>query len=244
MYQIIPIKVAESVEPEPRIFYLGDCSKTIKLYTYFWLIKREEKIVLVDTGFNLEDGKTLNPGIKQTKDESPLCQLKRRNVNPEDVTDVIITHIHWDHLSEMIDNFINANIYVQEKDIKYVLNPPHPWFSRFVFLDTVKRLTSDFKERVHLINGEEEVLPGIFVFLTGGHTPGSQAIRIKTKSGDAVLTGDVVFTYRNIEEDSPVGFNSNLEECFLAMRRIRNEADIILPNHDPAVLDKYGDQIG
>lgn len=244
MYKIYPMKVTEFIEPEPRIFYLGDCSKTIKLYTYFWLIKGEGKVILVDTGFSFEDGKAVNPEIRQTKDEHPLSQLKRKNVEPEDVTDVIITHIHWDHLSPMIDNFINVNIYVQEKDIKYALNPPHPWFSQFVFLDTVKKLTSDSKERVHLINGEEEVLPGIFVFLTGGHTPGSQAIKIKTKSGDAILTGDVVFTYRNIEEDLPVGFNSNLEECFLAMRRIRDEADIILPNHDPAILDRYGDGIG
>jgi len=244
MYKIYPMKVAESIEPETRIFYLGDCIKTIKLYTYFWLIKGEGKVILVDTGFSLGDGKTFNPEIKQAKDESPLSQLKRRNTKPEDISYVIITHVHWDHLSAMIDSFINASIYVQEKDIKYVSNPPHPWFSQFVFLDTVKKLTSDFKRRVHLINGEKEILPGLFVFLTGGHTPGSQAVRIKTKSGNAIVTGDVVFTYRNIEEDVPIGFNSNLEECFLAMRRIRDEADIILPNHDPAIVDRYGDGIG
>ena len=243
MYKIYPMKVAESIEPEPRIFYLGDCDKKIRLYTYSWLIKGEGKVILVDTGFGFEDGKTVNPGIKQAGDEHPLYQLKRRNVKPEEVSDLIITHLHWDHLSATIDNFTNAKIYVQEKDIKYVLNPPHSWFSRFVFLDTVKKLTSDFKRRLHLMNGEREILPGISVFLTGGHTPGSQAVKIKTNSGNAILTGDVVFTYRNIEEDIPVGFNSNLEECFLVMRRIRNQADIILPNHDPAVLTKYGSEI-
>ena len=244
MYKIYPLKVAEAIEPEPRIFYLGDCSNTIKLYTYFWLIKGEGRTILVDTGFSFEDGRTINPGIKQTKDEHPLFQLKKQNVEPGNVTDVIITHIHWDHLSSVIDNFINAKIYVQEKDIKYVLNPPHPWFSKFVFIETIKKLTSDFKKRVYLISGDKEIIPGIFVFLVGGHTPGSQAVKIKTDSGDAVITGDVVFTYRNIENDIPVGFNSNLEECFLAMKRIRNEADIILPNHDPDILTRYGDEIG
>ena len=244
MYKIYPMKIAESIEPEPRIFYLGNCGRTVKVYTYFWLIKNEEKVVLVDTGFDLEYGKTVNPEIRQTKDEHPLFQLRKKNVKPEDVTDLIITHVHWDHLSAIIDNFMNARIYVQEKDIKYVLNPPNPWFSRFVFPDTVKKLTLDFKERVCFINGEKEILPGVSVFLTGGHTPGSQAVRIKTKTGSVILTGDVVMTYRNIEEDIPVGFNSNLEECFLAMERIKNEADIVLPNHDPAVLDRYGDEIG
>lgn len=243
MYKIYPMKVAESVEPEPRIFYLGDCSKTIKLYTYFWLIKGKDKVILVDTGFSLEDGKGINPEIKQTKDEHPLSQLKRRDIKPEDVTDLIITHLHWDHFSAMTDNFIKAKIYVQEKEIEYAINPPNPWFSQFVFLDTVKKLRSDFKERVHLINGEEEIFPGMSVFLTGGHTPGSQAVKIKTKSGYAVLTGDVVMTYRNIEEDVPVGFNCNLEDCFRAMERIRKEADIVIPGHDPMVLEKYGQEV-
>ena len=103
----------------------------------------------------------------------------------------------------------------------------------------MKKLASDYGARVHLTDGEEEILPGISVFLAGGHTPGSQVIKVGTKSGNAVLAGDVVFNYRNIDEDIPVAFNSNLEECLLAMKRIREEADIILPGHDPAVLERY-----
>ena len=112
------MKIAESTEPEARVLYLGGCSKTVEMYSYFWLVKGNSRTVLVDTGFNLEDAKTMNSDIKQTREEHPLSQLSKRNVRPEEITDIIITHVHWDHLSPMIDNFINADIYVQEKDLR------------------------------------------------------------------------------------------------------------------------------
>jgi glyoxylase-like metal-dependent hydrolase (beta-lactamase superfamily II) len=61
---------------------------------------------------------------------------------------------------------------------------------------------------------------------------------VETSKGRVIFAGDVAFTYRNLEKDIPVGFNSNLEECFLAMRRIRKEADIVIPGHDPLVLER------
>jgi glyoxylase-like metal-dependent hydrolase (beta-lactamase superfamily II) len=244
MYKIYPLKVAESVEPEPRIFYLGDCSKTIKLYTYFWLVVGEREKILVDTGFTYEDGRNVNPEIKQQEGEEPISQLKKHNISPEDISHIIITHVHWDHLSPVVEKFTNAKIYIQKKDVKYALKPPHPWFSKFIFLDTLKKLKKEYKDRLNLISKDGEILPGISVLFVGGHTPGSQAVKIKTNAGNAIICGDVVFTYRNIENDVPVGFNSNLEECFLAMERFRKEADIILPNHDPEVLARYGEEIG
>jgi len=239
MYSICPIKVGQSIEPEARVFHLGDCAKTIQLYNYIWLVRGNDRVILGDTGFSLEDGKTINPAIVQTQDEHPLLQLSRRNVKPEAVTDVILTHVHWDHLSPILDHFVNAEIYIQEKEVRYVLDPPHPWFSQFIFVDTVNKLVSDYSDRVHFVNGDEEILPGISVFLAGGHTPGSQVVKVSTKSGKVVLAGDVVFNYRNIAEDLPIAFNCNLEECFLAMKRIREEADIVLPGHDPVVLERY-----
>ena len=64
---------------------------------------------------------------------------------------------------------------------------------------------------------------GIKVFLTGGHTPGHQSVMVETKIGKIILAGDVVLTYRNIEENIPVGFNCNLEECFNAMEKIKKK---------------------
>ena len=72
----------------------------------------------------------------------------------------------------------------------------------------------------------------------------SQVISVETEKGKAILTGDVVFLYENIEKNIPVGLSYNLIECLDAMERIRKEADIILPGHDPKILEKFPGGIG
>ena len=62
---------------------------------------------------------------------------------------------------------------------------------------------------------------------------------MNTSSGKAVVTGDVCFTYRSLEQDLPGGFNYNLIECFSSLQKIRDVADIVLPGHDLAMLEKY-----
>lgn len=239
MYEIYPLKIGESTEPEPRIFYLGDCQKKVKLYTYMWILKGERRIILVDTGFVKSEGVRFNPEIQQRPEEEPLRQLNKLGINPKEVTGVILTHGHWDHLSPTINSFIQAQIFIQERELVYITNPPHPWFSKFVFKGVASCLKDEWTPRVHLVKGEEDILPGIRVFWTGGHTPGHQSVIVETNKGKVVLTGDVVMTYRNLKEDIPPGFNSNLEECFLAMRRIRKENGILFPGHDPKVVEEY-----
>jgi len=239
MYEIHPLKVGESTEPEPRIFYLGDCQKKVKLCAYMWIIKGERRIILVDTGFVKSEGVKFNPDIQQRPEEEPLKQLNKLGINPKKVTGIILTHGHWDHLSPTINLFVKAEVFIQRRELLYITNPPHPWFSKFVFKEVANCLKNEWRDRVHLVRGEEDILPGIRLFWTGGHTPGHQSVMVETNKGKVILAGDVVMTYRNLKEDIPPGFNSNLKECFLAMRRIRKENGILFPGHDPRVLEKY-----
>lgn len=241
-YKIYPFPVGESIEPDPRIFYLGDCSKTVRLWTYFWLVRGEDRVILVDTGFNVASGETFNPDMKQPEDWQPLNWLKKHNVSPEDIDTVILTHLHWDHFSPTAKHFKNAVFWVNKTELATVLNPPYPWFGMFAFTDAIREFHNE--GRFHEVEDEAEVLSGISVFHTGGHTPGNQSVVISTSKGTAVITGDVVFTYRNIEENVPGGFNSNLLECFDSMRKIRQTGDLILPAHDPMVVERYGWEIG
>lgn len=242
MYKIYPMPVGESIEPEPRIFYLGDCTQTVKLWTYFWLIRGNGKNILVDTGFDMSAGQSLNPDMHQPEEWRPLEWLSKLDVWPRDIDAIILTHLHWDHFSPTANHFENAEFWVSKTELDTVLSPPHPWFANFIFVDTIQEFHSEGRFRE--IEEDREILEGITVFHTGGHTPGSQAIAVPTTHGRAVITGDVVFTYRNIEEDIPGGFNSNLMECFAAMAKIRGWAGIVLPAHDPLVVERYGWEIG
>lgn len=235
------MSVGETIEPEPRIFYLGDCDKTIRLFTYFYLLRSSEQTVLVDSGVAKPDGDIFNPGLNQPAELDPMRQLEARGVEPRDVDAIILTHLHWDHFAPHVEQFTNAELYVNARELDVTLSPPHPWFQRFIYLDLVRKMHS--AGRWHVVEGDEEVMPGISVMHTGGHTAGSQAVIVQTGSGPVVLTGDVCFTYRNLEEDVPGGFNSSVMECFSGLEKIRRIGGIVLPSHDPLVLTRYPDGV-
>jgi glyoxylase-like metal-dependent hydrolase (beta-lactamase superfamily II) len=236
MFSFKVFKICEGVEPGPRIYYLGDPFEEVTIYYYFWLLRDGQNNVLVDTGVNYVHGKKFSPTMKQNDWERPLKALAKAGVTREEISHIVVTHLHWDHFSPIAYEFPNAHFYVQRRELETVLNPPHPWFSKFTYKRHVKKLVNEYKDRTHILDGDETILPGLHLFWTGGHTPGHQSVLFDSDFGHAIITGDVVFMYRNLKEDLPVGFNSCLLECFNAMERIRKEGDIIFPGHDPHVL--------
>lgn len=235
MYKITPIKVGECINEGPRVFYLGDCDQRINLFNIFWVLQSDEEVVLVDTGFDLEFGKRFMPDTKQGEGEDPVSQLKVMGIQPEDVKKIVLTHLHFDHFSETALAFKNASVFVQKKELDSVLSPRHPWFAKFVDLETVKEFQK--QSRFILVEGDVNICKGISVILTGGHTPGHQSVVVDTKDGKVILMGDISITYENIEKDIPVGFNSNLQECFDSMKKLRELNLRYYPGHDSRVFN-------
>jgi glyoxylase-like metal-dependent hydrolase (beta-lactamase superfamily II) len=97
--------------------------------------------------------------------------------------------------------------------------------------------------RVELLPDEAAVLPGLDVFWVGGHTSCSQAIKIETAQGHIILAGDTLFLFGNLEENIPVAYCTNLAECYHAMDRFRADGDLVLPNHDPLLVERYPDGV-
>ena len=118
-----------------------------------------------------------------------------------------------------------------------VFDPPHPWFGQFVFTEVIDRLLRE-KRIVQTTDGDE-IAPGISVMSTPGHTFGGQSVVVRTSRGRVVIAGDVCFTYRNLEEDRPAGFNCDLVQCFRSLEKIRATADVVLPGHDLRMLEEF-----
>lgn len=248
MYRILPLKVGTCDCEGPLVYFQSDFRDKKTLYYYMWMITGDRVNLLVDTGFTDEQAHKFMPELRQGPEENPYAHLNRLGVSPEDIDYVIVTHAHFDHLSPLIFAYRNAKIVMQRKELVYSTAPPHPWFRKFVVEDVILGLTKekdcqDYPGRLHLVDGDAEVLPGIQVLWTGGHTPGHQSVVVNTARGKVSIAGDVVFTYRNLKEDIPIGLLTNIEECFISMERLRNVSDIVLPGHDPLVLDKYGEGI-
>ena len=240
-YAITPIVVGRCESPEPRLLYLGNPAETIPTIFTFFLLRGKDRIVLVDVGFTAEVCRQYMPDVEQAAEEDPFSQLRALGVKPEDVNEIILTHAHFDHLSSGIHEYRNARIYLQRAEYEFVTRPPHPWFREMVDVATLEQLAREGEPRFNLIDGEDELLPGLWPVLTPGHTAGHQSVLVETPRGKACITGDVLLSDRNLEEDVGPGFNCNLIEAMQSIQKIRNlsaQGVTILTGHDPRMLDR------
>ncbi len=236
MYDILPLKVGQCMCPAELNCLLHDWDKKVRFFYYFWLIRGHGKTVLVDTGFDLEYAHRFMGDMQQKPSERPLTILKKLGVAPTDIDYVIITHAHFDHLSPLLNEYSRAKIVIQKRELECGIKPPHAWFVQFNDGDVVRSLRKENAHRTIVVDGDKSILPGLKVFWTGGHSPGHQSVLVSTRQGPTVLCGDVAFTYKNLQQDIPIGLSTSVEESLLSMRKIRKLGKVLLPGHDPLVM--------
>jgi N-acyl homoserine lactone hydrolase len=243
MYRIYPLRNGRCAVSGRDAFEGGNPAETYEYVLYAWLILGGEKPMLVDAGLN--DVAEMNRGasevlrkpITQAPTETITAQLARFGLKPADIGCVFITHLHFDHV-DGLDAFTNARIYIgkREWELATANDCKGSWgHGRIMFM---LRDKPEWNKRLVLVE-DQEILPGIESFFVGGHTLGAMAYRVNTAFGKAVLTGDTVSLLANIEKDIPVGVRMDLEQCEVGMKKIREKADIVLPSHDPATVDRW-----
>jgi glyoxylase-like metal-dependent hydrolase (beta-lactamase superfamily II) len=169
----------------------------------FILAQRAERNVLVDTGFMQEEhgsGFSRKFGIPSWI--SPLRMLGELGIAAGAITDIFVTHAHFDHMGSIAE-FPNAHIYIQKSELL-------SWYEaialprRFGHLTAIidpdnlrTALEASIEHRVTLVDGDKDnVLPGIHARLGSGHTIGQQFIVIDTTAGRRVISGDCVYSRR------------------------------------------------
>lgn len=208
-----------------------------------WYIDGTPQKVLVDTGMcdTERANRWHHKGSRQTQ---PITEaLARIGVQPEDIDIVIFTHLHWDHCANM-KAFVNARFIVHQVELDFALNPLPPYYRSYEA--TALGIVPPFAGvEFDVVNGEEEVLPGIVVFPTPGHSPGHQSVAVETAEGTYVIAGDAVFVYENLEGDLdrqlpyiPIGRFVNFFDMWRSIEAIDQRADFVLPGHDSAVFDQ------
>lgn len=172
-------------------------------------------------------------------------QLARYGIKPEEITTVILTHLHYDHCGGC-EQLPNARIVVQRSELAAAAAPMGPRTldigSRELFYDRldVAAMVDTLWDRVELIEGDTQLFPGIECILyPNSHTPGSQCVYIKTLDGVIGCVGDMVRKVdMNVRKAIPPGIYYDLEQMQRAMRDIAIRGDIIYPAHDPLVLEE------
>jgi glyoxylase-like metal-dependent hydrolase (beta-lactamase superfamily II) len=250
-YSIQAIKFCEQSVPGPQMFFMSHWDEWMVADFYLFVLRRDDgQVLLVDTGLRDVDeiqslvvagvGQRGRFRMDMETQNIPLL-LRREGIDPADVEHVLITHLHYDHCSNA-SLFPNARFYVSRTGWHLTLDPPHPALVPDILFprDVLAYFAGEARDRLILVDDEApEILPGIGAFYVGGHTMCSQAFTVQTQNGLAVFPGDTVFYYENLAQDHPVGLAVDITECYQAMQRIRDVADILVPPHDPALLQKY-----
>jgi glyoxylase-like metal-dependent hydrolase (beta-lactamase superfamily II) len=166
----------------------------------FILAQRGDRNVLVDVGFMQDDHNGFSRKFGIPTWISPVRMLSEMNLAPEAISDIFITHAHFDHMGSIAE-FPNAQIYIQKSELlswyeAIALPKRFGHLTAIIDPDNLRTaLDASIEHRVTLIDGDKDnVLPGIHVRLGSGHTIGQQFVLIDTAAGRRVISGDCVYS--------------------------------------------------
>jgi glyoxylase-like metal-dependent hydrolase (beta-lactamase superfamily II) len=243
-YAVYAIRYATMSPRTPHLnFLLPDPHETAAqdLDYFVWLIRGSGgRDILVDTGFNAVEAQARSRKLTF----NPVEALARFGVLADDIRDVVVTHLHYDHAGNL-DLFPNARFHLQDREMSYATGRcmchgllRHPFSVEHVTL-MVRHV---FSERVTFHSGDGEVAPGVTLHRVGGHSDGLQVVRVETARGPVVLASDASHYYANMHRRSPFPILYNVGDMFEGwntLERLAGHPDRVIPGHDPIVTEIY-----
>jgi len=240
-YEVYAIKYAHHMRKASENFIGGDPHDGPMPLDYFvWLIRGGGREVVVDTGFSAAMAR------KRGRDHlrCPAEALRLLQCDPSSVKDVVITHLHYDHVGNF-DLFPAATLHLQDVEMQYATGR-HMGEERHRFAYEVEEVVGMvrrvYDKRVHFHDGDEEIAPGISLHLIGGHTMGMQSVRVATRRGWVVLASDASHFYANMEQTRPFPIVFSVDDMVSGYEKLRSLAASpghVIPGHDPLVMQRY-----
>jgi len=209
----------------------------------FWVIRGGDRNILFDCGFYRE---SWMEHFDITDYIRPDEAVRLAGLDAADVTDIIISHAHWDHIGG-IDLFPNATIWIQKAEFEYYVGPAWQEGGRHGGIDPEDMVTlvrCNTEGKLRLIDGDDvEVLPGIRAYTGGRHTFASQYILVETDP-PYVLASDNCYLYRNLETRSPIPTfePADAPSNIAALERMISLAgapERVIPGHDPLLFERF-----
>ena len=221
---------------------MGAPPQTIDVAAIMFLVQTPDANALVDTG--IRDPKETPPvhgQYQQTEAQKPLNALARHGLRPDDIDIVINTHLHWDHCSNN-HLFQKAKSYVQRTELSYASAPltPHTQGYEAFELGLVPPFVGT---KFEVLEGDQEIIKGVSVLFTPGHTPGSQSVVLGAGERSCILAGDNIPFYENLPENTMAHFKPStiyvdLEDYYRSVRSVLSLGFPIIPSHDMGLIGK------
>ena len=239
-YEVIPLPVLDATIPEVLFTYLLNFDKFLPIYCgAFFISGVKGHNILVDSGPTKKDFedkgypcKVIKPMEQQLKDKTGL--------SPEDIDMVIYTQMHHDH-NPLAKIYKNAKQIVQKTEWNMLHNPP-ACYRHLLNPEYMMGVDPTF---VHgdVIN----LVPGISLMYTPGHTLGNQSVVVDTKMGRVIICGTCA-EEKNFNPPKELkqfwpevlvpGLHIDCQQAYESLARIKSEADYIITPHDKMHFDR------
>ncbi len=240
-YTVYAVKYAQRQARRPDHFIGGDPHDEPMDMDYFvWAVVGDDRTWVVDTGFDRLDAERRNRDLVRSVTDG----LAVIGVDAASVDDVILTHLHYDHVGGFAQ-FPAARFHLQDREMAFATG-------RYMTEGALNHaFTADHvADLVHLVHrnrvvfhdGDAELATGLSVHLVGGHTMGLQVVRVATSIGWVVLASDASHYYENMTAGRPFPIVYDLGDMLDGYRRCRQLATdpaYVVPGHDPLVLERY-----
>ena len=221
----------------------ADPARKLDIPVMVWLLRASDgRQVLVDSGFYRQK---FVDRWKVRDFRSPAAAVEAAGVKPEDVTDIIISHAHWDHV-DGADLFPKATIWIQRDEYRYYTGEAwqsHNTHGGIDEEDMQALLKINMQGRLRFVAGDDqEIIPGLRCYIGGKHTWASQYVSARLDAETAVFASDNVYLYENIEKHAPIAQTLDPASNLRAQERILTLASdrrLIVPGHDPAVFERF-----
>ena len=245
-YEVLAVRYGTLASHKSDLYYryssYGEADGEASMDYYFWVLRAAGTTVLVDTGF--DPAAAARRG--RTCVVEPLKALDSLGVSRREVSAVVVTHLHYDHIGNL-RAFPDAELIVPTRELefwtgRYALRSQ---FASHVETDEVEYVRRAHSEgRVRLTEGTEEILDGVVAVEVGGHSPGQQVTVVESESGSVALASDAVHLYEELELERPFAVMHDLERMYAAYDVLKGltktRAAVVVPGHDPDVFLRFG----
>ena len=244
-YEVVAIRYGWAPSRKSELYYrygaYGEPDAPQAMDFYFYVLRDGRRTVLVDTGFRPEAAEARTRRFCTTP---PLEALARLGVKPDGVSELLVTHFHWDHIGNL-EHFSGAELRIPAAEVEFWSDPVsrNPQFREHVDADDIASVLSAHRTgRARAVGADELVAPGIRAITVGGHAAGQQILIVDTDRGPVVLASDAAHLYEELALRRPFAIAVDIRQMYEAYDLLRSmEADgaIVVPGHDPAVTERF-----
>ena len=243
-YEVYAVRYATLANfPVSSLVAGADRARRLDIAMMIWVLKGiDGRVALVDSGFHRDQyfkQFTVKDFVKPSEAIAPL------GLAPDQVTDIFLSHMHWDHAGG-IDLFPAARVWIQKEEYDYYTSDA--WQARTTHggidaddvLEIVKR---NIAGKVSFVRGDDDTtLSGITFGIGGKHTWQSQFVSVQTRAHTVVLASDNMYLYENLDTHTAISQTLDAVSNLRTQDRMKGLATtpaLLIPGHDPAVFDRF-----